>query len=280
MAALSQLLLAPPAVFVWAAALGVVTIRQLGKLGQARGEHWWHHCTHFLMLVGMVVMYASIGLGGGWFDRRVWIVVYGVTTLAILLWMILRYRRRGAVGDLWALAFIQQTAMIYMCAPMRQWVPLLTYAFILYFVWESYGWLGRIFVARDHGGAATLPRRRLDPEALCMAIMAVSMGYMFVGMQLKLSERGAAPVAAPAPAESDVAPAAVATPAEATPGQDGAAAAPAPDARLYTIAAGDTLSRIAGRLYGDPRRWKEVLDANPGLDPRRLHAGQRIHAPP
>jgi sulfite exporter TauE/SafE/copper chaperone CopZ len=48
---------------------------------------------------------------------------------------------------------------------------------------------------------------------------------------------------------------------------------------VYRIAAGDTLRGIAVKLYGDGARWKEILAANPGLDPRRLKPGETIHAP-
>jgi hypothetical protein len=48
---------------------------------------------------------------------------------------------------------------------------------------------------------------------------------------------------------------------------------------VYRIAAGDTLRGIAVKLYGDGARWKEILAANPRLDPRRLKPGETIHAP-
>jgi hypothetical protein len=65
--------------------------------------------------------------------------------------------------------------------------------------------------------------------------------------------------------------------------QDGGAA-PAPAAtpergETYTIAAGDTLRRVAKSWCGDANRWPDIAAANPGLDPRRLRPGQIIELP-
>jgi nucleoid-associated protein YgaU len=38
-------------------------------------------------------------------------------------------------------------------------------------------------------------------------------------------------------------------------------AAPKP-ARTYQVRPGDTLSRIAGSVYGDPSKWRKIYDAN------------------
>ncbi len=61
-------------------------------------------------------------------------------------------------------------------------------------------------------------------------------------------------------------------------GSAGATANPAP-AATYTIAVGDTLSKIAVRLYQNPKRWRSIAEANPGLASRRLHPGQVIQLP-
>jgi nucleoid-associated protein YgaU len=44
----------------------------------------------------------------------------------------------------------------------------------------------------------------------------------------------------------------------------------------YTIMPGDTLTRIAGRIYHDARKWREIAHSNPGLNPRRLQPGQTL----
>lgn len=49
--------------------------------------------------------------------------------------------------------------------------------------------------------------------------------------------------------------------------------------RVYTVRAGDTLSEIAQRELGSARRWQELVAANPGLDPARLHVGRKLRIP-
>lgn len=68
------------------------------------------------------------------------------------------------------------------------------------------------------------------------------------------------------------------------PGADklGAAKAPAkPRARYYTVQQGDRggFYGIARKLYGDPRRWKEIEALNPGVDTTKLKIGQKIRVP-
>jgi hypothetical protein len=50
--------------------------------------------------------------------------------------------------------------------------------------------------------------------------------------------------------------------------------------RLYTLRAGDTLNHVAKKTLGDARRWRELLDANPGIDARRLKPGETLRLPP
>jgi len=47
----------------------------------------------------------------------------------------------------------------------------------------------------------------------------------------------------------------------------------------YTIKPGDTLSSIAVALYGTERRWVDISQANPTIDPTRLRVGQVIKLP-
>jgi nucleoid-associated protein YgaU len=42
---------------------------------------------------------------------------------------------------------------------------------------------------------------------------------------------------------------------------------------------GDTLSRIASEMYGDPALWRVIADANRLDDPRRLEVGRTLHIP-
>jgi nucleoid-associated protein YgaU len=47
----------------------------------------------------------------------------------------------------------------------------------------------------------------------------------------------------------------------------------------YTIKTGDTLWRIATTHYGEGKKWKEIAEANPGLDASKLKVGQTITLP-
>ena len=52
-----------------------------------------------------------------------------------------------------------------------------------------------------------------------------------------------------------------------------------PEARTYTIKKGDTFIGLARRLYGNEAKWKDIAQANPSLDPRKLKIGQQIVLP-
>ncbi len=53
-----------------------------------------------------------------------------------------------------------------------------------------------------------------------------------------------------------------------------------PSARNYVIAAGDTLSEIALREYGDKKYWPKIKAANPTIDPNKVSVGTQISLPP
>jgi nucleoid-associated protein YgaU len=55
-------------------------------------------------------------------------------------------------------------------------------------------------------------------------------------------------------------------------------AAPA-SGREYTIKSGDTLEGIARTELGDGQRWKQIVEMNPGLDPKSLKIGRKIMLP-
>lgn len=52
-----------------------------------------------------------------------------------------------------------------------------------------------------------------------------------------------------------------------------------PVARTYTIRKGDTLWSIATREYGSGQKWKDIAQANPSVDPKKLAIGQQIVLP-
>jgi len=51
------------------------------------------------------------------------------------------------------------------------------------------------------------------------------------------------------------------------------------NARRYEVQEGDKLESIARKHLGKPWRWKEILELNPGLEPRGLRVGQVIWIP-
>lgn len=50
---------------------------------------------------------------------------------------------------------------------------------------------------------------------------------------------------------------------------------------IYEVAAGDNLSGIARRFYGDANAWKKIFDANRDqlTDPDRIKSGQMLKIP-
>lgn len=51
--------------------------------------------------------------------------------------------------------------------------------------------------------------------------------------------------------------------------------------RTYTVVSGDSLSRIAMRVYGKASRWPEIFEANRDqlTDPDRIYPGQVLKLP-
>ncbi|AXK73692.1 LysM peptidoglycan-binding domain-containing protein [Lysobacter sp. TY2-98] len=68
-----------------------------------------------------------------------------------------------------------------------------------------------------------------------------------------------------------------------TPATPPNAVAPTPTARqrTYTVQQGDSLSKIALRLYGDVNRWTLLMEANRDRmsDPDRIYPGQVLMVP-
>jgi LysM repeat protein len=59
-------------------------------------------------------------------------------------------------------------------------------------------------------------------------------------------------------------------------------AAAADSARSYTVQAGDSLSKIAKREYGDANKWNAIFEANRDKikNPDLIHPGQVLTIPP
>lgn len=64
-------------------------------------------------------------------------------------------------------------------------------------------------------------------------------------------------------------------------GGSSTAPAPAAAAKTYTVAAGDSLSKIAKKLYGDANQWKKIFEANKDQikNPDLIHPGQVLKIP-
>jgi nucleoid-associated protein YgaU len=58
-------------------------------------------------------------------------------------------------------------------------------------------------------------------------------------------------------------------------------AAPAPEARFYTVVKGDTLSKIAKEFYGNAMKYPAIFEANKPMlkDPDKIYPGQVLRIP-
>jgi nucleoid-associated protein YgaU len=56
---------------------------------------------------------------------------------------------------------------------------------------------------------------------------------------------------------------------------------PQPEARYYTVAKGDTLSRIAKQHYGDANKYPQIFEANKPMlkHPDKIYPGQVLRIP-
>ncbi len=179
---------------IWIVALAAVLIFHCGHLVRMGGEHRWFHSAHIIMLVGMIYMYAMMAFNLTWISSTVWLWLFALTTAAMIIWMITRIVGKKPFSYLWILALIQQAAMIYMWAPMSNWVAAFTWALVVYFTLETIAWLvGLCDDGKPGRGNAVGPGDRSQVVSLghgsalgniSMAVMAASMAYMFAGMQL------------------------------------------------------------------------------------------------
>lgn len=56
---------------------------------------------------------------------------------------------------------------------------------------------------------------------------------------------------------------------------------PEPEATFYTVKRGDSLSKIAKKMYGDPKQYMKIFKANQPLlkDPNLIYPGQTLRIP-
>ena len=64
-------------------------------------------------------------------------------------------------------------------------------------------------------------------------------------------------------------------------GSSSTAPKPAGAETSYTVVAGDSLSKIAKKLYGDSNKWRLIYEANRDQikDPDMIHPGQKFKIP-
>jgi len=57
---------------------------------------------------------------------------------------------------------------------------------------------------------------------------------------------------------------------------------PAPEAQWHTVVAGDNLSKIAKKFYGDPNKYPLIFEANKPMltNPDKIYPGQVLRIPP
>ena len=53
-------------------------------------------------------------------------------------------------------------------------------------------------------------------------------------------------------------------------------------AKIYEVVAGDSLSKIAKREYGNANEWRRIFDANQDVlkNPDLINPGQKLRIPP
>jgi nucleoid-associated protein YgaU len=53
------------------------------------------------------------------------------------------------------------------------------------------------------------------------------------------------------------------------------------ETKTYTVASGDSLSKIAAKFYGDAAKWRRIYEANRDIitNPDLIHPGQSLKIP-
>jgi LysM repeat protein len=276
---------------IWIGVLAAALLIHCTHLVCMGGERRWRHFAHVAMLIGMIYMFAATSFGVDWLPAAAWIAVYAVTSAAIGGWILARWRLKRSPGALWLLIFVQQVAMIYMWMPMGDWIPTLSFAFAAYFALEASVWLAKTIGWRAPAGFAADPplvppgEPRSVVDDLCLTVMAGSMAYMFVGMQLMMTPPAQSQLVASSMAPKPEPRAASSSPSSGESADEGRTARPASPSSAqkpvtYVIVGGDSLSGLARRFLGASSDWRRIAALNPGLDPRRLPVGREIRLPP
>ena len=127
--------------------------------------------------------------------------------------------------------------------------------------------------------AASLPDK---PSEAIRAIAMLKEENAALRDQLDRFSRAPTPAPAPVAAPPSVSAAPQATRAVAPPAVAPSAPAPATSASTYVVKSGDTLSRIAGKVYGDSKKWQKIYEANRSAlsgGPSSVKVGQTLIIP-
>lgn len=206
---------------LFSAALALSIVHHLPCLIHGHAGRWFH-AGHAAMALSMIYMYLSMSYDWNWLPATWQMWFFVATTAGITAWLLTRWTRRKPVNALWILLLIQHAAMAYMWYPVVRWNAILIFALVSWFAVETFGWAANLFPdnvrmaesrawlpytigAREQrvatvGGAGTRRPAADDTECECrsgeeligsgwkdrtlMALMALSMSYMFYGMQL------------------------------------------------------------------------------------------------
>lgn len=88
-----------------------------------------------------------------------------------------------------------------------------------------------------------------------------------------------APIAAPLPAPAPAPAPMVVEPSPLPPAPAPAARSGAKAGGTYVVQKGDTLFAISRKVYGNNSKVKDIIAANPGIDPNNIKVGQKLNLP-
>ena len=184
---MSDFLMSGPAYFpgwvsiLFSAGLALGIAHHLPCLIGNRTAGWanrWFHAGHTAMALSMIYMYLSMSYDWDWLPGKWQMWFFVAASVAVAVHLAVSAARRQVIDVRWILLLIHLGAMAYMWFPMMRWNAILIYVLVSWFAAEAFGWLTDVFPSRSGLLTATAADRVL------MAIMAVSMGYMFYGMEL------------------------------------------------------------------------------------------------
>jgi nucleoid-associated protein YgaU len=126
------------------------------------------------------------------------------------------------------------------------------------------------------GDIATLKGSAPSQEALEKMVLCAGNQFGISQVDCQLSVDAPAAAAAPPPAAAAAEPDTAPGPASAP------AAAPADQAKFYTVQSGDTLGKIAAEHYGSAGKYMLIFEANQPMlsDPDKIYPGQTLRIPP